>query len=120
LGLKVFFDKKCLLQDSPRTNRKSLINFHSLFKKNDFGPASDFFIEHYSSGGDSEIEEDKVQIPSMKEIAGNLIDPNTILIVDSINDIPAEVRQGLLVSNIDEWVSTAHFKQFLEETPILM
>ena len=120
MRLREFFLHEGFMHEAADSERSCLVNFHRIYKQNNFGPATDFLVEPYSSGEDSDIEDDIDYITKIKEVETHLIDTKTILIINSLEDLPSEVRPGLLFSNVDEWMTQGYIKQFLEETPIFL
>jgi hypothetical protein len=118
--IRDFLQQNSLIQDysESRKSRLSLISNQKIFKN--YGHINTLIIEPYSSGEESDMEDDKIIEPSVRDVAINMIDHNTIMTVKNIKDFPKEARLCLLLTNVDEWMTPSYIKIFIEETPIFM
>ena len=118
--LKQFYAENNLLSSS-QTNqshrdRPSLLRFRHIFKINPrLTPKN--VIKPPSSGEDSDKEDLKDFTPSLSEVAKNITDFHTIMIVKDTNCFPKEAKPSLILINIDEWVNDKYIKIFLENVP---
>lgn len=82
--LKKFFHEKKLIHHTTTENKKSrsgYIEISKIFKN--YGFVTQDFIETYSSGEESDIEDDKIHEPSVREVNEKILDFRTIINVVS-------------------------------------
>ena len=118
--LKQFYTENNLLSSSQtmqsHRERPSLLRFRQIFKINPrLTPKN--VIKPPSSGEDSDKEDLKDFTPSLNEVAKDITDFNTIMIVKDTNCFPKEAKPSLIFINIDEWVNDKYIKIFLENVP---
>lgn len=84
VDLKKFFHEKKLIHHTTTENKKSrsgYIEISKIFKN--YGFVTNDFIEAYSSGEESDIEDEKIQEPSVREVNEKILDYRTIISVVS-------------------------------------
>ena len=118
--LKQFYTENNLLSSSQtiqsHRDRPSLLRFRHIFKINPrLTPKN--VIKPPSSGEDSDKEDLKDFTPSLNEVAKNITDYHTIMIVKDTNCFPKEAKPSLILINIDDWVNDKYIKIFLENVP---
>ena len=82
--LKKFFHEKRLIHHTTIENKKSrsgYIDISKIFKN--YGFITQEFIEAYSSGEESDIEDDKIHEPTVREVNEKIFDFRTLISVVS-------------------------------------
>jgi hypothetical protein len=103
-----------LMEDNYR-ERESMVKHVKM--RNNYGYNPPFIIEAHSSGEESDIDDEKLNEPTIRDVCSAMIDHNTIMTVKSIAEYPSEARPSILIQNLDDWVLPVHVKAFLEDTP---
>jgi hypothetical protein len=128
-----FFNKApSLLTHKQNTNdnrryRNGLVVLNKIMKN--YGHINQYIYDPYSSGEESDMDTEKINEATIKDVYMNLKDNNTIYISVNIfflfflkktnKEIPSEVRPALIFTNIDDWVNDNYMKIFIEDIPIL-
>jgi hypothetical protein len=119
--LRDYFFKNGLIQEQSEEDKKercSLLKTRKIFKN--YGHVNSSIVDPYSSGEESDMEDDKLMEPTVRDVAMSMIDLNTIMTVNSVEEFPKEARPNLLFVGLDEWVTPAYMKLFLEDIPVFM
>ena len=96
--------------------RQSMINLDSILKDNFFSEKLNI-IESDSGNEEETSESSNIKIPSLKTVKKNIFDPNTIMLIKDSKYFPKEAKPGLLIVNIEKWVTEKYLKYFLEDIP---
>ena len=108
-----------------RVSRDSLVDLNKInFNKSSLN--QDYLIENESSDSvsiiDVHINNDiTLKIPSLTKIVKSILDENTIIVTDSVDNFPKESINkngiGILISGIESWVIKNNIIYFLEHVP---
>lgn len=119
--IKEYFTKNSLINNDSKDETKerdSLLKTKKNLKQ--YGHIPAFVIDPFSSGEESDIEEEKLNEATIRDVSSVMIDLNTIMTVRNFEDFPKEARPALLLQNMDEWITTSYVKQYVEDCPIFM
>lgn len=117
-SIKTYFQNESNLNlDSNITSNSSHV-YLSLIKrqrlKYPYGNTNEVNIPVYSSGEESEMEENSKNEASIKDVVDFMINPFCIYLVKYKEDIPSDVKAYLFIRKIEKWMDAYYLKAYIE------
>jgi hypothetical protein len=116
-----FFKNNSLINENFQDEKKERLSLLKSKKNSkNYGHIPAFVIDPCSSDEESDIEEEKINEASIRDVSNIMIDLNTIMTVRNFEEFPKEARPALLFQNLEEWITPANVKQFIEDCPCFL
>ncbi len=116
-----YFKNNSLIKENFHDEKKDRLSLLKM-KKNSklYGHIPAFVIDPCSSDEESDMEDEKINEASIRDVSNIMIDLNTIMTVRNLEEFPKEARPALLFQNLEDWITPANVKHFIEDTPCFM
>jgi hypothetical protein len=117
--LKDYFSKNSMINENFQDEKKERLSLLKTKKSmKHYGHIPAFVIDPFSSDEESDIEDEKLNEATIRDVSNVIIDLNTIMTVKNFEEFPKEARPAVLLQNVDEWVTPSYVKHFVEDCPV--